>query len=117
MVSFFGEASKEKTPLISSKNTKYFFIEQNKIKENINLNIPEVSGKKAKTIYEKIHKVSILRIEKKRKRAMETVDFLNIGGQQRFEEKKIANPIEILIESDRVQNMIEKHKKYSKVQA
>ena len=83
-------------------------MEQNKIKENINVNIAEVSGKEAETIYEKIHKVSILRIEKKRKRAMEAVDFLNIGGQQRFEEKKITNPIEILIESGRVQNMIKK---------
>lgn len=83
-------------------------MEQNKIKENINVNIAEVSGKEAETIYKKIHKVSILRIEKKRKLAMEAVDFLNIGGQQRFEEKKITNPIEILIESGRVQNMIKK---------
>ena len=81
-------------------------MEQNKIKENINVNIAEVSGKEAETIYKKI--VSILRIEKKRKRAMEAVDFLNIGGQQRFKEKKITNPIEILIESGRVQNMIKK---------
>lgn len=81
-------------------------MEQNKIKENINVNIAEVSGKEAETIYKNI--VSILRIEKKRKRAMEAVDFLNIGGQQRFKEKKITNPIEILIESGRVQNMIKK---------
>lgn len=66
-VSFFGEATKETIPLISSKNTKSFFTEKNKIKEEINLQIAKVSGKKAATIDEKILDVSISRIVNKRK--------------------------------------------------
>ena len=41
---------------------------------------------------------------------MKVIDFLNIKGQQKFEEKNL-NPIEIRIENDRVQNILEIYKK------
>ena len=42
---------------------------------------------------------------------MKVIDFLNIKGQQKFEEEKNLNPIEIRIENDRVQNILEIYKK------
>ena len=42
---------------------------------------------------------------------MKVVDFLNIREQQKFEEEKSLNPIEIRIENNRVQNMLERYKK------
>ena len=42
---------------------------------------------------------------------MNTADFINIRGQQRFLEISI-NPIEIKIENDIVKNMIHKYKKH-----
>ena len=42
---------------------------------------------------------------------MEVTDFLNRRGQQKFEEEKSLNPIEIRTENDRVQNILEKCQK------
>lgn len=39
---------------------------------------------------------------------MEVTDFLNRRGQQKFEEEKSLNPIEIRTENDKVQNILEK---------
>ena len=52
------------------------------------------------------------RIERKRKTKMNTVDFINIRGQQSFLENS-SNPIE----NDTVKNMIEKYKKTSTIYA
>ena len=42
---------------------------------------------------------------------MATTDFINIRGQQNFEEEAVINPIETKIENDRIQNMFHKYKK------
>ena len=42
---------------------------------------------------------------------MKVCDFINVGGQQNFEENEI-NPIGIKIENNKTQNMLEKYKKY-----
>ena len=42
---------------------------------------------------------------------MEVFDFINVRGQQTFEENEI-NPIGIKIENNKIQNMLEKYKKY-----
>ena len=42
---------------------------------------------------------------------MATIDFINIRGQQNFEEDAVINPIEIKIKNDRTQNMFDKYKK------
>ena len=41
---------------------------------------------------------------------MATTDFINIRGQQSFEEEAVINPIETKIENDRIQNMFHKYK-------
>ena len=43
---------------------------------------------------------------------MEVFDFINVRGQQTFEENEI-NPIGIKIENNKIQNMLEKYRKYS----
>ena len=43
---------------------------------------------------------------------MEVFDFINVRGQQTFEENEI-NPIGIKIENNNIQNMLEKYRKYS----
>ena len=42
---------------------------------------------------------------------MEVCDFINVRRQQTFEENEI-NPIGIKIENEKIQNMLEKYKKY-----
>ena len=42
---------------------------------------------------------------------MKVCDFINVGGQQNFEENEI-NSIGIKIENNKTQNMLEKYKKY-----
>ena len=42
---------------------------------------------------------------------MNTVDFINIRGQQKFLKNSI-NPIEIKIENNAIKNMIDKYKKH-----
>ena len=42
---------------------------------------------------------------------MATTDFINIRGQQNFDEEAVINPIETKIENDRIQNMFHKYKK------
>ena len=42
---------------------------------------------------------------------MKVCDFINVRGQQNFEENEI-NPIGIKIENSKTQNMLEKYKKY-----
>ena len=44
---------------------------------------------------------------------MEVIDFLNMRRQQKFEEEKYLNPIEIRIENDRVQSIMTKYRKNS----
>ena len=55
----------------------------------------------------KIHNVFFQRLAKKRKTAMNKIDFINIRAQQSFSENSI-NPIEIKIENDSVKDIIEK---------
>ena len=43
---------------------------------------------------------------------MEVFDFINVRGQQTFEENEI-NPIGIKIENNKIQNMLEKYRKHS----
>ena len=50
------------------------------------------------------------RIGGKRKTKMNTIDFINIRGQQSFLENK-SNPIEIKIVNNTVKIMIDKYKK------
>ena len=50
-------------------------------------------------------------IGRNRKSKMNTVDFINIRGQQKFLKNSI-NPIEIKIENNTIKNMIDKYKKH-----
>ena len=43
---------------------------------------------------------------------MEVIEFISMHGQQGFEEEAEINPIELKIESDKIQNILEKKKKY-----
>lgn len=41
---------------------------------------------------------------------MEVIEFISMHGQQGFEEEAEINPIELKIESDKIQNILEKKK-------
>ena len=53
-------------------------------KKELDLQIVKVSWKKAETTDNKIRNVFFSKIERKRKTKMNTVDFINIRGQQSF---------------------------------
>ena len=53
-------------------------------KKELDLQIVKVSWKKTETTDNKIHNVFFSKIERKRKTKMNTVDFINIRGQQSF---------------------------------
>ena len=42
---------------------------------------------------------------------MTTIDFVSIQSQQNFDDGGKINPIEIMIENDKIQNMFEKYEK------
>ena len=42
-----------------------------------------------------------------------TTDFVNLRGQQNFEDDEEINPVEIKIENNKIQNMFDKYKKNS----
>ena len=74
------------------------------------LQIAKVSGKLIETD-KKVHNIQLTKIGRKKETGMATIDFINIRGQQNFEEDAVINPIEIKVKNDRTQNMFDKYKK------
>ena len=95
--------------LISPENAQSFFIERNTKKEQLDLQIAKISGEKADTADKKVHQILISWLGRKRKKQMSVLDFVNIRGQQGFDEEKAINPIDISIENNRIQNMFNKY--------
>ena len=101
----------KKSKIISAKNQKRFFIGKPVKRSELSLEIAKVSGKPIETTDKKVHNIQLAKIGRKRKTGMVTIDFVNIRGQQNFEQEAVINPIEIKIENDRIQNMFDKYKK------
>ena len=110
-VSNFSEKKGKKSKIISAKNQKRFFIGKPVKRSELSLEIAKVSGKPIETTDKKVHNIQLAKIGRKRKTGMVTIDFVNIRGQQNFEQEAVINPIEIKIENDRIQNMFDKYKK------
>ena len=70
-----------------------------------------ISHKKTEITDQKVHNILISKIGKKKEKKIEVFDFINVRGQQTFEENEI-NPIGIKIENNKIQNMLENYKKY-----
>ena len=82
-------------------------------KSELLVQIAKVSGQKIETMDQKLHAFQLIKIVKKRKVRITTIDFISIRGQQNFEDDAVINPIEIKIENDKIQNMFEKYKNNS----
>ena len=66
-----------------------------KIKDYLN---GKSSGKPIETTDKKVHNIQLTKVGKKKtKTSMATIDFINIKGQQNFEEEAVINQIEIII--------------------
>ena len=50
----------------------------------------------------------LVQIKKVSKKKQTTIDFINMRGQQNFEDDAEINPVEIKIENDKIQNIFEK---------
>ena len=94
-------------------NQKRFFIEKSMEKSELLVQIAKVTGQKIETMDQKIHAFQLIKIVKKRKGRITTIDFISIRGQQNFQDDAVINPIEIKIENDKIQNMFEKYKNNS----
>lgn len=59
-----------------------------------------------------MHNIELTKIGKKRKTSMTTIDFINVRGQQDFDEEAMIKPIEKKKKkSDIIQNIFDKYKK------
>ena len=68
-----------------------------------------ISREKADTTDKKVHQILISQLGRKRRKQMSVLDFIIIRRQQRFDEEKAINPIEIRVENNRIQNMFDKY--------
>ena len=80
---FRRKKSYQSTQIISSNNLLEFFLEENKTKYSLDLQLTKVDGTVPEIINKKIHELFIVQIGKKRK--MEPIDTLIVRGQQEFE--------------------------------
>ena len=74
-MSNFPEKKKKKPKIISVTNQKRFFIEKLREKSELSVQIAKVSRQKIETTDQKIHKVQLTTIGKKRKAKMTAIDF------------------------------------------
>ena len=58
-----------------------------------------------------MHNIELTKIGKKRKTSTTTIDFINVRGQQDFDEEAMIKPIEKEKKSDIIQNIFDKYKK------
>ena len=114
LASFLREKITEKIALLYDTKSKSFFEEKNAKKEELNLQIANISGERADTTDTKIREAFITRISKKRTKKIDAENFKIIRGQPGFEADKAINPIETKIENDRIQNIFSSSiKKYA----
>ena len=107
-ISYFGEIkSYQPTQVISSNNPLEFFLEENKTKYCLYLQLTKVVGTFPEITDKKIHVFFIVQIGKK----MEPIDMLIVCGQQHFELHDQLNPIEIKITDDTFINRVKKYKR------
>ena len=96
LISNLSEEKQDKSKIISSVNQKSFTIEK--------------SAGKIETTKKKVYNLQLTWIGAKRKQEVEVIEFISMHGQQGFEEEAEINPVELKIESDKIQNILEKKK-------
>ena len=107
---YFGKTTDiQNIDLISSKNTQKFYTEKNTIRDRLGFELKHLSGTDVETDDNKLYEILFTRLSKSKK-SMNILDFLIIRGQQVFEEGRDINPIEIVIEDNRLRNLFEKYK-------
>lgn len=115
-VSNFSRKKDKSQKLFLQKKQKRFFIEKTAEKSERSLPIAKVSGKPVETADKNIHSFQLIKICKKRKTQMMTVDFISICGQKNFEKEAVINTTEIKIKNNKTQNMFKTQKNCSQVQ-
>ena len=96
LISNLSEEKQGKSKIISSVNQKSFTMEK--------------TVGKIETMKKKVYNLQLTWIGTKRKREVEVIEFISMHGQQGFEEEAEINPIELKIESDKIQDILEKKK-------
>ena len=101
-VSHFLEKKQEKSKIISPANQRPFRIKKTSEKGELNLQIANLKRKKIETTDKKVHNLQLTQTGKKRKKEMETIDFISVRKQQNLKEEAEINPIEIKSEKNKV---------------
>ena len=107
--SYFGTTETTKLHLPSSKNAQSFSIEKDAIKNTIDFQIALASGLDLVTNDKKVHELFITKLNKKEK-SIRVLEFIMIREQQGFGDGREISPIEIKIESNKIQNIFDKFK-------
>ena len=106
---FDKKTEKEIFQIISPENCLKFSVEKYTVKNKLDVNLTNISGKLPKIRNKKLYNFSITQLCNKRKNQMaEPVATVIVTGQQKFEIENKQNPVEIEINEDRVLNMLKK---------
>ena len=106
----FSEHEKDNLfPIVSSEKPIKFFLNVDKLKESLKLQLTKIDGTFPRTKDKKVHELFIVQMRKKKKNAR-VVDSLFVRGQQNFDLYEQLNPIEIKITDDTVINKLNKYK-------
>ena len=106
---FWRKKSNQPAHIISANNRLEFFLEENKTKDSLDLQLTKVDGTFPEITDKKIHEFSVAQIGKKRK--MELIHTIIVRSQQDIEFHDQLNPTEIKITNDTFINRLKKYKR------
>ena len=105
-ISYLGKKHDKIAEIVSSSNRLEFNVKKTAVKSYLNIQLAKVNGTKITLIDKKIHRFSITKTGKKRKRQyMDPLETLIIREQQRFELLIQLNPVQVTINDHRILNI------------